>query len=259
LERCVNQAAVVRVLFAGAIAATLAALGCSGSQPEPTFKGDDPDELAAGMIPEAGVLPGTGWRVVSENDFADDDVEISDLSFGEDCDPVVRELLTPVDEFEDEYDGRARREFQLDADGRPADFALTVEVTTLILADRAAADSDMALVEHALGDPRLSACFAQTLETIYSSPNDDGSSTDFDVAAAEPMTSAPRGGAGWAFLGKIHETGQDWFRIEEYQWSIGNATVYVYIEGDSDDVTAEFVRTVLARLDGSANVAVARD
>jgi hypothetical protein len=72
LERCVNQAAVVRVLFAGAIAATLAALGCSGSQPEPTFKGDDPDELAAGMIPEAGVLPGTGWRVVSENDFADD-------------------------------------------------------------------------------------------------------------------------------------------------------------------------------------------
>jgi hypothetical protein len=114
----------------------------------------------------------------------------------------VDEVLAPVYEIEEKYEGRAQKEFELGAESRPAaDFALTVDVTTQIFADRETAASDLELLGSALGDAKFGECIAGFWETAFSSPDEDGTAVDFDVSATESMARAPRNGVSWAFAG----------------------------------------------------------
>jgi hypothetical protein len=245
-----------RVAPFAAFAACLLLAGCSGTKPAPTFETDDADETAVSLIPDPQVFPGNGWKIVATNDFGDEgDDKTADPKLGDECDEQLDDSLTPILALEARYEGRAQKEFELSEAGRPADFPLRVDVQAYVYGDRKTVREEIALLSAALEEVEFADCTASSLEQELSSPDEEGNSVAFDVLRSAASGRAPRNGAGWAFTGKLRATGEDHIRVEEYQWGIGNATIYVSIVGDSNDVTSEFVQTLLARLDGAALVA----
>lgn len=242
----------LRTSLAASVAVTaLVLVGCSSTKSEPTFSTDDADEMALRMIPEARVLPGTGWSVVSENDFSAADEDYGDLFLegNEHCDLVTREFSS-LDRFdEEERRGRAERTFEVTVDGQET---VEVQVTADIYASasglRVASQSmDRIFAESAFGQ-----CFVATMESL------EDETTTVEAGDYLPSAISPRRGwelaVGWDVT---YVEGEETEYFETYVWRIGNAMLTVTLSGAQERLTDTFVAAILERVDGTAVVAAA--
>jgi hypothetical protein len=242
----------LRTILAASVAVpALVLVGCSSTKSEPTFSTDGADELALKMIPEAQVLPGTGWSVVSENDFSAADEDYGDLFLegNEHCDLVTREFSS-LDRFdEEERRGRAERTFEVTVDGQE-----TVEVQ--VTADIYASASGLRVASQSMDRIFAESAFGQCLVAVMESLEDD--TTTVEATDHVPTAVAPRQGweiaVGWDVA---YAEGEEVAYMETYAWRIGNAMVSVTLSGPKERLTDSFVAAILERVDGTAVVAAA--
>ncbi|HEX6031665.1 MAG TPA: hypothetical protein VFY90_09530 [Tepidiformaceae bacterium] len=239
-----------------AVFSLLALGGCSSkSDDEPHFDPKRADELAHAMMPEAAVFPGTGWEVVSEDEF-DDDAE-DDSPTPDACKDIERVFKSSEDFIDEEPRGRARTEYELktgDEDALAIPTSIDVEVE---IHDEAQVLKDgLVKMKDLLGHADFKDCMDAVMEQeMGSDPVDEGVTLDMKVVDSE--LPAPRNGATMAFDANIDAAGlvKLDMRLRIFFWRVGNSAITVMFAGPKDALTDEFMRTALDRVDGTAIVA----
>ncbi|MGH2607582.1 MAG: hypothetical protein ACRDHF_00720 [Tepidiformaceae bacterium] len=235
-------------LFVAVATAALLMAGCSGTKEEPTFDPDGADEIALQMLPEARVLPGTGWLLISENDFSDDEDDEDEFPEDQDRCSRVNETISDLEVFDrDERVGRAEREFEV---GMPGDEPIEVEITAEIYSSVAKLSAAARSYDSIVTSGDFGHCLVAYMEAFTDE------ATTIDATEQEPSAKSPRGGWQIAIVVTVRDAdGETNTHFESYVWQIGNAMVSVTFSGAKERMTDQFVSQVLDRVDGSAMVA----
>lgn len=234
--------------------ATVLLSACSSTEKEPTFVTRGGDETAEAMLPDARVFPGAGWRTLpgAENDEEDDSDACSGL------DGAFSDLDHRLQEKLENPAGTAAREYELDGSNDAIPFPVTIELETEVHEDRNAVEEGISAFDTLLHSPEFEACLRDSMQLGAAEGGAEGVAVDAKVSGAS--AAAPREGTGLALDAKISaaDVAID-VRMEFYAWRIGNAAAFVFISGAKDDVTEEFVRNVLERIDGAAMIAAKKN
>jgi hypothetical protein len=237
-----------RLLLGSALVAILPAVACSKAQDEPTFSTEDADVLALKMLPDPLVLPGTGWKLVSENEFGESEVESTAFLDSDGCGHVNDVLSTRATFDREERVGRAVREFEV---GGVGEDPITVTITAQIYRSVGRLVPAARAFDELVWSGDFGACLVARSEV----PRGD-ETVSVDATAEAPSASSPRGGSHFAVAANVHGAGGETVVYSEsYTWRIGNAVLTVELEGTKERMTDQFVAEVLARVDGSALVA----
>ncbi len=245
---------VTRVVLTSAALASIALAACSENAGEPTFDPDGGDGLAREMLPKASSLPGSGWEFSTVDDDDDDDGADDDL-----C-QELEGLFADFDQESAEPAGSAAGEYVLESEKRRHPLPVSVELEVEIYDDAEHVKKTVSAFDEIVNSDEFEDCMREAFQQgIAERMAEDGlapEAVQVTVERAETMTGAPRNGAevgldaDMTILG-IHLE----MSMEMYLWRIGNALEFVFVSGAKDDITDEFVTTILDRIDGAAVIA----
>ena len=196
------------------------------------------DEIAHAAILTVDDLPGSGWKVESEDKFDDESAPPADTNA---CRAIAARREAIRKKTDPSRSGRAHREMAAD---RGDIFPVSVEVQVNIFDSAAPVSESLAAAKGYLGGADFKECFQDLLEANLSEGVELASRTVTNSSAV------PGYGAAVAIDLAIRAKGtEEVLRLETYIWRSANAGVTVTITGTPESVTRELTAAVLAKVE----------
>ncbi|MGE0227206.1 MAG: hypothetical protein AB7I38_01785 [Dehalococcoidia bacterium] len=229
-------------------AATPAATSSSGGANLGTEQGNR--IATAAMLVESD-LPGTGWTVISTDDFEGSllSAEDTELANTPACSAYVKKVTDAAKKAEAARVGRAARGFQ----EAGAFFGTSIDVEVTVFKDSGTASSLVSEAKGAFGSADFEDCFREVLK---GSEGDIPEEVEFELKAGKPLTSAPHNGVAQAFDVSLSSAGISFaLHAELYAWADKNAVAFVSIFGAPEEIKEDAVKAAVAKTDQKLSAA----
>ncbi|MEZ4553003.1 MAG: hypothetical protein R3B59_03775 [Dehalococcoidia bacterium] len=237
---------------------TATATAAGGSTPTATASGgstnlgtEQGNRIATAAMLVESDLPGTGWTVISTDDFEGSLLSADDTEFANTpaCSAYVKKVTDAAKKAEAARIGRAARGFQ----EAGALFGTSIDVEVTVFKDSGTASSLVSEARGAFGSADFEACFR---EVIKGSEGDIPEEVEFDLKAGKPLTSAPHNGVAQAFDISLSSAGISFaLHAELYAWADKNAVAFVSIFGAPDEIKEDAVKAAVSKTDQKLSAA----
>ncbi len=221
-----------------ASATTTASSGGGGG--ESTEEGDAVAHAA--MISEAD-LPGTGWTVLSTDEFGGSLLDVGDDSLGDTpaCTAYYGRVESAAVAAEEARIGRAAKSFSKTADL----LGTSVDIEVAVYDDADAAGDLIAEAKGAFESSEFEDCFR---EVISESGGEIPEEVEFEITTSDARVEAPHDGIAQAFDVKLNAAGMSFgLHAELYAWADREATAFVSVFGDPEELTIELVEAAVEK------------
>lgn len=224
----------------GTSAAGTSTATSGGSSSTDTAKGDSTAHAA--LITEQD-LPGTGWTVLSTDEFAGSflDVEDPELVQAKACDSYVKKVTDAAKKADASRIGRASKSFQK----TDALLGASIDIEVAVYKESKVASDLIADAKGAFNSREFEDCFR---EIIKGSGGEIPADLQFDLKSVKPMTDAPHNGVAQAFDLEMSSAGVKFMlHTEVYAWADKNAIASVTVFGTSDSLNADLVKAAVSK------------
>jgi len=227
-----------------AATATTAGNGSDGTPAASGNTGEDDDIAHNAMISETD-LPGTGWTVVSTDEFGDSllDADETDFSDIEACQQYVDQIRDAAETADAVRTGRASKSFQRTDDL----LGSSVDIEVNVYENGDAAKDLISNAKNAFDSSDFQECFR---EIFKGSEGEIPEDIQFELNTTDPLSDAPHDGVAQAFDLKLSAAGQTFsLHAEFYAWADDRATAFVSVLGTPDSMDAEVVQAAVGKTD----------
>jgi hypothetical protein len=200
LERHMRRDVLLKrtlTVLAGGLATI--ALSCSSTDDDPTFDSSGGNDLARELLPEANVLPGSGWTFeeTDPDDGDDEDEGLAGL-----C-GALEEGLADLEEEVGEAAGKAAGTYTLPGDeDDPSALGVEVQAEVEIHEDSDSVRRGLDLFDEIVSSEEFDQCIEEAFnEGAAEGESPEGLEVTFETV--EPSADAPRDGTEKAFKGQV--------------------------------------------------------